>query len=671
MLDLVDVSRVEILRGPQGTLSGKNSLGGAIKLFSQLPDGNGGGYVQATYGSYNRAEVKAAAEFTVLPNLLFARIGAVGQTQEGYVTRYDYECRTGQPPAVFLGPQPDNRFVPGSLARGDSCKLGTEGGRDVVALRGIFHFDGGGPVTNTVIADFYDNNAEGAPFVLAEQGATIPWFSAGGALAADFTVPRGSYYNYSTYQGLVGTPNQYSLEPAQNIQQWGISNKLDWELGADLAVTSITAFRSLDFSSVADTDASPLAILMNLWIVEYEQFTQELRLNGSLGLVDWTVGGFYFKSDATQGGRISLDGITHGAVPGIFGPGVDTFDFLFAEPIEVESKSVFAHVELAATDSLTLTAGVRYTDDRKAFAYGRSLPPGYSGHASTDRSVLATDGLTSSFSGDRVDWRVTAAYEVLERVNVYAQVATGFKGGGVNPRPYTAAQAINGEFQPETVTSYEVGLKSDLFDRAMRLNIAAFYNDQQDIVQTLFSCPNIDPVAPFPCAAPANVGAATIKGFEVETEIHPTDGFIIDGSLSYVDFEYDEIDPATELRLTDKPPFSPKWQFAVGAQYTLDLGSSGSLTLRGDYQYLSEQYAVAKNQPTSRIPGYGLANARLTYRDTSEDWQVALEVTNLTDKYYFRTINDQSLATQNNLYDFVSWTPGRPREWAVSVRRSF
>lgn len=674
MLDLIDVDRVEILRGPQGTLSGKNSLGGAIKLYSRLPDGNGGGYVQATYGAFNRAEVKAAAEFTLADDLLFARVGAAAQKQDGYVKRYDYECATGNPPATFLAPPPPDRFIPPSQVTGgtDSCLLGKEGGREVIALRGMLRLTPGVGISDTLIGDYYDNKADGAPTVLLEQGHDIPWFGNGGSLASDFTTPYGSYYNYSTYAGLTGTPYAYNVDPSQHVRQWGISNIFDADLSDAISFKSITSYRNLSFQSASDGDGSPLSILMNLWTVDYKQLTQELRLSGTVGdILDWTVGGYYFKSDAVQGGRISLDGVTHGGVPGIFGPGVDTFDFLFAEPIAVRNKSVFAHLEVHPVDRLTFTGGLRYTRDSKKFAYGRSRAPGYPGFASTDGAVLATDNLESEFSGNRFDWRVTAAYEVTDNVNIYGQIATGFKGGGVNPRPYTPAQAINGEFQPETVTSYEVGLKSDLFDRRMRLNIAAFYNKQNNIVQTLFNCPGIDPVAPFPCAAPANVGKATIKGGEIETEIHPIDGMTIDGSISYVDFQYDSLDPATGLSLTDKPPYTPKWKFAVGAQHEFEIGDAGSLTFRADYQHQSRQYSIAKNVATSEIPAYGLLNARVTYRDPAEVWEVSLEVTNITDKYYPLTIDDQTLRNQNQLYDLIAWSPGPPREWALTLKRKF
>ncbi|MCP5143899.1 MAG: TonB-dependent receptor [Gammaproteobacteria bacterium] len=675
MLDLVDVNRVEILRGPQGTLAGKNSLRGAIKLYSQLPDGNGGGYVQATVGNFGRREVKAATEFTLVPDTLFVRLGGIAQQQDGYVTRYDYQCHTGNAPAAFvLGPQPADRFVPGSQVAGGNggCVLGKEGGRDVLALRGLISFQPNERVSDTLILDYYDNDAEGVPTVLREQGATIPWFGNGGSVAANFVTPPGSYYNYSTYAGLTGTPWQYQNPAAQSVRQWGISNILDIELTDALSLKSISSVRDLTFQSVADGDASPLSILMNLWNVDYRQYTQELRLNGSFGSrLDWTVGGFYFRSSSTQGGRISLDGVPHGGVPGIFGPGVDTFDFLFAEPIEVRNKSVFAHIELHATDELTLTGGVRYTDDSKEFAYGRSLPPGYPGFPSTDGSVLATDNLNSSFQGDRWDWRFTASYQFTDNVNVYGQVSTGFKGGGVNPRPYTAAQALNGEFTPETVTSYELGLKSDLFDRRMRLNAAAYFNRQKNIVQTLFNCPGIDPVAPFPCAAPANVGSADIKGGEIEVELHPVDGMLIDGSLSYVDFQYQDIDPATFLRLSDKPPYTPEWKLALGAQYEFELAGMGTLTPRVDYQYQSHQYSIAKNEQTSKIPAYGLLNFRLTYRDPTDLWEAALSVTNVTDKYYPLTINDQTLANQNQLYDFLTWSPAPPRQWAITIKRIF
>ena len=671
LLELLDLERVEVLRGPQGTLSGKNAEGGAVKLYSKKPNGDRDGYVEGTYGSFDRTDIRAGANFTIAPDKLFLRLSGIAKRRDGYVKRYDYECVTGnQPVPTSALPY----FVPPSMVHGGTsgCQLGTEGGQDVTAIRAALRYVATDRVEDTVTIETMTDRSEPVPAVLVYQGT---WHGPGFVLPAapnlaqNFVPPAGSYYNYSTYAGLVGTPDQYALPAISNVDLWGVSNVLDAKLNDTLSLKSISAWRKSEIENVDDGDGSPLARIMNLWNVDFEQFTQELRLNGSVGSrLDWTFGGFYFKADATQGGRISLDGAGDNSP---FIPFFVTTDFLFDDPVKVENKSVFGHVELHATEQLIFTAGMRYTKDFKRYGFSRTFAPGYT-PSFIDLSIGVTDGAVGVFSGNRNDYRATASYQFTPTVNGYAQFATGFKGGGVNPRPYYVEQVQ--PFKPETVDSYEAGVKSDLFGRRVRLNVAAFYNKYKDMQLQLFSCPQFVPIgAPPNCALPANVGNSTIKGAELETEIHPLDRMLIDLSASYIDFGYDSVDPATAVLLTDKPPFTPKTKLAAGVQYEIALGTHGSLTPRIDYQYQSEQFSYARNFPNDRIPGYGLANARLTYRDAEGTWEVAASVTNLADKYFFLSRFDQTFpqALPAASYDYASVQPGRPREYALTVRKSF
>ncbi len=156
---------------------------------------------------------------------------------------------------------------------------------------------------------------------------------------------------------------------------------------------------------------------------------------------------------------------------------------------------------------------------------------------------------------------------------LYAQFATGFKGGGVNPRPYYVLQIK--PFDPESVDAFEVGFKSRFLENSLQLNAAAFYNKYSDIQLTLNQCPTlIPPGAPPNCYLPANVGSATIKGAEVEAE-WIRGGLRLDASASYLNFQYDSVEPATLVRLTDKPPYTPEYKFAAGLQYAFLLGDAG------------------------------------------------------------------------------------------------
>jgi iron complex outermembrane receptor protein len=181
---------------------------------------------------------------------------------------------------------------------------------------------------------------------------------------------------------------------------------------------------------------------------------------------------------------------------------------------------------------------------------------------------------------------------------------------------------------------------------------------------------------------PVNAGNADVKGIELEATLHPTDGLSIDSSLSYLDFKYKKFGTFTSGATTvsvggptnlngpqfgDYAPFTPKWKWSVGAQYEIDLGTSGSLTPRFDATYQSTVYTVSANRPSNRIASYTLANARITWRNDGKDLDVSLEVTNLFDKYYLLTIFDQTVGGQG----YATGQPGRPQEWAITLKKKF
>jgi iron complex outermembrane receptor protein len=238
-------------------------------------------------------------------------------------------------------------------------------------------------------------------------------------------------------------------------------------------------------------------------------------------------------------------------------------------------------------------------------------------------------------------------------------------------------------FGPETLTAYEVGLKTQLFDRRVRFNTAAFFNKYNDMILGLSNCPFAGAPAT-PCALPANVGKADVKGIEFETEIRPVRGMLIDGSLSYLDFTYKQINPITNIRLDMVTPYTPKWKWSIGAQYEFAF-LGGSLTPRIDAAYQSSIFTQAINcgptraattNPTQAaicsypnanlIKGYTLVNGRIGWRSADGDWTAALEIQNLTDKLYYNTLFDSSTSA-----GYVSGSPGMPRTFSITVKRTF
>ncbi len=693
LFDLLDLDRVEVLRGPQGTLAGQNSIGGAIKLFSKKPDGNGGGYVQATYGQFHRTDLRAGGDFTLIEGKAFARISGVSHHQNGYVTRYDYRCT-----------HPGATQVPSYVGERE-CVLGTEGGKAYDAARLSLRLTPTDKLEINLSGDYTNDNSEGSPLTLLYvgspaatgaaptavspvTGAAPPggsWtnlaigadgrpdtpvanggvlnlgnatgspfiaYSPFGAYAQD-TFSHSPYINYSTYfdpRPIDGTA-PFGVPAVNRVSGYGYSATIDYRLTDRLSLKSISAYRYYKGDWSLDEDGTPIGVTTLHNAVWHRQASEELRLNGQLfGSVDFTVGGLYFKQKSHYGGRV----------------GLLSMDFVENDYIPGTTKAGFAHVDWKAADKLDLLGGVRYTKQEKTFIFGRLGVPGNTYPGGVAPAVALLNGTSGTSSNSKWDYRAAVQYRWTDALMTYVQVATGFKGGGVNPRPFFIQQEL--QFEPETLTAYELGMKSDWFDKHLRLNGAVFLNKYKDIVFTVNNCP-LPGAPPAPCALPVNAGKADVKGAELEATVIPIEGLTIDASGSFLDFQYTSISAAAQnsgITPDMDLPFAPRWKFSVGAQYRWPLGSAGSLTPRFDWSHQTAFHAAAVNSRFNEVAGYGLLNGRLTWRDDDELWNVSLEVTNLTDKLYYLGIFDNRGSSRT-----VMGEPAPPRQWAVSIKRTF
>jgi iron complex outermembrane recepter protein len=331
---------------------------------------------------------------------------------------------------------------------------------------------------------------------------------------------------------------------------------------------------------------------------------------------------------------------------------------------------------------------VRYTKDKKDYTYFRSNPDGSrpsvpncfanppGGSLSSEPNCLLAGlyDITGQFKGDRWDWRAVGDYRFTPNVLAYVSVSTGFKGGGVNPRPFTADQRL--PFNPETLTTYEAGFKSDLLDRRMRVNGAVFFNKYKDIILAKTVCN--ESVLKTPCLRPDNIGAADVQGAELEVSIYPAKGLSFDASAAYLDFKYTSPNAGGFLIKKDPPnadvvtsipvdaitPYTPELSYAVGGQYGHDLGDA-TVTFRLDGSYQGKIYTTAENTSWSKMDGRFLANARLSWAK-QETWKVSLEVQNLFNKYYYQSVSDASTSL-----GIVSGVPGLPRTFSMAVERKF
>lgn len=655
VMDLLDLDRVEVLRGPQGTLTGRNSIGGAIKLFSAKPTAGDSGTVEATYGSRNRVDLRATANFELTENL-FARLSGVYKRQEGYVDQVDYGCEN-----------PGNALGIGSNAASPSdCVTAKLGERSYSGIRGSLRYNPGDNLDWIVTGDYtYENRTNAAGVI----GATNPALTGG----VDFSCGRFcTYANFYMPAGGQATQAYYSPNTTK-FEGWGVSSNLTIGLGDNLNVQAITAYRRYDQVFGTDDDYTPYSLIAGAGYndLSFKFFSQELRLNGQIGdNIDWTIGGFYNNQTSVYFTRQDIRYIVPIGNPALF------LQFQGDDPVRANSKAAFGTVIFRPVENMTVTGGLRYTKEHKDYTFVRTR---WDGGTLTDIfGVGALNGSKANYDGDKVDWRLSVDYRFSPEVLAYATVSTGFKGGGVTARPFTKNQAVNGTFDPETLRAYEIGLKTDLFDRKVRLNLSGFYNDYKNIQLPIGDCSVLDGFAPgtgpFPCAAIQNAGDGEMYGLEAEFAASPIEGLDIDASLSWIDGKWKRIDVAAQgaLRVED-PITTPAWRGSLGIQYRADLGTSGSITPRFDLSYVGKQTIGRLINggvfgPLDYNPSITLGNARLTWRNEEEDLSISLEVQNLFDKYYYLPIRFAAV------YSFVGTSysnVGRPREWAVSVRKTF
>lgn len=631
--DLLDPDRIEIQRGPQGVLGGRNSEGGSIKMFSQKPRGDGTGSVRGTYGSRNLLDLRALGDFSLIDNKLFARLSGTSRSQDGYVTIRDYGCDF---PASGLP----------ILTRHGDCVMGHEGGKDYSAGRLALRWLASDRVEVNLSGDLMVDNSEVAANVLIATAAanpptlgSIPWGD------GSQYIPSDPFVTYASFRDERPDGTIVSFAPGTHTKVWGTNLSVDFNVLDNLALKSITAYREFDSRWVEDNDASPASLGLGSEHQSNRTFSQELRLLGATGDVfDYTLGLYYF--DQRTIGR------THQMLNYV--PTPFLFEFLGNDPTDASSQAAFANGSWHVTDALNVNAGVRYTKEKKDYTYSRLNPDG------TPNALLGDlTGATASYKGHHFDWRLNVDYRWNDMLMTYASASTGFKGGGTNPRPFNIGQVRS--FGTEELNAFEIGAKSDLFNRRLRVNVSAFLNKFKDVQVTLLACPDS------PCASPANAGNADIKGVELEFEAHVIDGLTVDGSVSHLNFEYTSFNAATGIPVGSTAPGTIEDKFSIGAQYVMPLASGATITPRFDFSFQGGFNTNAVPTAGNRVSGHHLGNARVTWKSADESWQVSAIGTNIFDKYYYHSVFDLTGLGGGSNYGFVA----QPREYSVQIQKRF
>jgi iron complex outermembrane receptor protein len=664
---LVDLDRVEILRGPQGTLSGMNSEGGSIKLFTQKPQGDDTGSFNIGYGSRNLVDLRAVADVSLIPNTLFLRLSGVSRQQDGYVTRLDYGCKF------------PTSGIPSQTQQLD-CVTGHEGGKNYTGGRMALRWLAGDNFEANLTADVTIDKSETAAVTLlavnAAAGAitniNTPFSTANthvGNVAYDSRfVPSNPYTSYANFcatslawgaHGPTQGP-QTCVSPDTYTKIYGTNLTLDWKLGDSLALKSITSFREFHSMWAEDNDVSPMSGSLGIEDLLNHTLSQELRLTGKAGTVlDYSAGAFYLDQVTTYPTHQVLDYVA--PFP---------FEFLGNDPVGEQDYAAFANATWHITDALNFNGGVRYTHENKTYTFTRDNPPNVASIIGLGSFIFAPgfSGAQGHYEGGKVDYRANLDYRWNDELMTYASVSTGFKGGAVNPRPFTTDQS-HASVNPETLTAYEVGAKTDFFDRTLRVNVSAFYNKYKDIQLVLLTCPQFSQDAANPqtepCAAPVNGGDANIYGAELESS-YRLNGWTFEANGSKQHFEYTRIDPATGISLgSPEPGFQPlRWN--VAAQYEAHLANGATLSPRLDYVYSSSFYTNSAADPYSKTYGYHELNGNLTYKADGDKWELSLLATNLLNKLWYVSTFDL-YASSGAVYG----TPAAPRNLEVMFKKKF
>jgi iron complex outermembrane receptor protein len=652
MFDLFDIERLEVLRGPQGTLYGRNTSAGAVKLVSKKPKlGEYQGLAELTVGNYDRFDVRATGNMPLGDKA--ALQGAVlMRTRDGY-TRNAF----------------DGKFVNDQDVKGARLSLLAE---PTDEFRALFS------------ADYIRERSTpgyAVPLTLNAQRDPLP----------DPVPETGSFF----------TTNSDIVDPKNDLDQWGISATIEYDLSDSLTIKSITAYRTLENLLYLDADGGVLAPPPSIkgrfhLFQDQEQYqaTQELQALGNLmdGKLKFVAGLYYFRENNQQDTKSVVGLPALMALPIALAGRFDLTN-IAREELTTDSYAAFVSGTYDITDRLSLTAGLRYTRESKDFTNQVIRPNGtvdvvcinptgaapvqVAGPAAACTPAQLALGyftFTNQSAFDKT-WsdttpRVVLDYQLTDSALVYLSAAKGFKGGTTSGRDTAALRnllRIVGD--PETNWSYEAGLKADWLDRRLRTNVAAFRNEYEGL--------QFGVTTPDGGFGRINAGDATIDGLELEVTAVPVEGLELNASLGLLDSEYTKWTAAlstcaaqglTTVAQYLKLPLkqAPEWSYRVGANYSFDLGQGGVVSAGADYSAKDDHYNNLCASPGIRVQDYEFLNAQLRWENMDGKLRVTLAGNNLTDSEVFNGGFDfgRSLG-------FASGYLYPPRTWSLSVRYGF
>lgn len=660
ILDVVDLERLEVLRGPQGTLFGRNTSGGAVNILSKQPVDELGGEISLTGGSFDRRDGQVTVNIP-FSDTLSTRFTVASANRDGYQKR------------LIDGEDPGDKdaLIARALARWAASEaLTVSASLDTTRLR-----------QNSAPLTLVDVAPSGVPFANLYNGLVAPTLG--------ITAPNGvGTVNASWITGNVDTT--WAGGPSvNNLDTRGASITLDWDMGG-VVLKSISAYRDLEALFVRDGDNTPFTFRETVNDDEQDQWSQELQLSGVSfnDRLTWLVGAYYFDEDASEDGKANLAigtfaalealtlpaGTSWCGLPGanprpiaacppplrFGGPGnpnnvgVDVGVDL-STSVANESVALFGQGTLKFTDSLSVTAGLRWTQDDKELRLVHL-------REASGRFIVGAPGTQDTFreSWSEVTPKLGFEWQATRDALFYVSYAKGFKSGGFNARPLTNITEVQIPYDPEVVDSYEIGAKTSWFDRRVTANLATFFNDYTDMQLTINATPQ---------NFVRNAGEAEIKGAELEIAARIARGFDLNVSAGYLDAKYTRLDSQLAalnppLTLDKELVKAPEWTLSGGLQYRFLMGP-GEITVRGDWSYKSRVYHDVFNDRRLAQDPFHLFNAYASFHTTDQRWEVAVFGANLSDERY-RVSGNSSVA-----FGLAESTFAAPREWGATLRYKF
>jgi iron complex outermembrane recepter protein len=575
IFDIIDLQQVEVLRGPQGTLFGRNTIGGAITYTTKRPTDQLEASATVTGGSYGRNDYTGVLNLPLSSTVEVRLTGGRLQTS-GYVKQEDNPSDAGgtntQLGRIQVRVKPIDDLTIDLMAQ-DSRQY----------LDGFTYYMPGPIVPGPLFPSWWNLNPLHAGTLYGNQVASTCSYCQEGT---------GANREYSETRTPMGTFT------------------VNYDIFNNLSVKSLTGWTRVENTSFSDQDGSPLPIFQSYASTQDTATSEEIQVNGKNfnNNFVWVAGLYYYhelfqafpSSYATQALPPPLPGIP------LFAVGVGTTTYDPATQVTTNSTAAYFNGTYHLFDKFSLLGGFRYSDEVK-----------------NDQTVgYAT--ANGNFSSNT--WLAGVQYQFTDAIMSYAKVSTGFRSGGFNPASGTTPFII---FQPEDDRSYEIGARMDFFDQRLRVNPTIFYNDWTNIqVQSAVSEPT------GLVLVLQNAGTAHTYGFELETEGKVTDSLLVFGNVATLSAHYASLGNASGITLDSHFQRAPAVTYGLGETYTYDLPGSAKLRSTVNWSWEGSQWSTPTDSDHLILPAYGILNTRLEY-DASAHWSIAAFGTNLTNKVYY------------------------------------